>query len=45
VESLVEQVNVTMKIVNVVILMLIAVVIGCLIMAFYDVFQQIQEQT
>ena len=45
VESLVEQVNTTMKIVNVVILMMIAVVIGCLIIAFYDVFQQIQEQT
>jgi len=45
VESLVDQVNVTMKIVNVVILMLIAVVIGCLIMAFYDIFQQIQDQT
>ncbi len=45
VESLVEQVNVTMKVVNVVILMLIALVIGCLITAFYDIFQQIQEQT
>ena len=45
VESLVEQVNVTMKVVNVVILILIAIVIGCLITAFYDVFQQIQDQT
>lgn len=45
VDSLVEQVNVTMKVVNVVILMLIALVIGCLITAFYDIFGQIQEQT
>lgn len=45
VDSLVERVNVTMKIVNTVILMLIAVVIGCLISAFYGVFQQLQSQT
>lgn len=42
VDSLVERVTITMKVVNTVILMLIAVVIGCLIMSFYDVFQQIQ---
>jgi len=44
VESLVERVNVTMKIVNVIILMLIASVIGCLITAFYDIFNQIQSR-
>lgn len=42
VDSLVERVTITMKVVNTVILVLIAVVIGCLIMSFYDVFQQIQ---
>jgi type II secretory pathway component PulF len=42
VDSLVERVTMTMKVVNTVVLMLIAVVIGCLIMSFYDVFQQIQ---
>jgi type II secretory pathway component PulF len=45
VDSLVEQVTITMKIVNTVILVLIAVVIGCLITAFYDIFQQIQDQS
>lgn len=45
VDSLVERVNTTMKIVNTIILMLIAVVIGCLISAFYGVFQQLQTQT
>lgn len=45
VDSLVETVNSTMKVVNTVILMLIAVVIGCLISAFYGVFQQLQTQT
>ncbi|MBU6235123.1 MAG: type II secretion system F family protein [Alphaproteobacteria bacterium] len=44
VDGLVEKVNVAMKIVNFVILVLIAVVIGCLIMSFYSVFQQIQGQ-
>ena len=44
VDSLVEQVTIVMKVVNTVILMLIAVVIGCLITAFYDVFQQVQSQ-
>lgn len=44
VDSLVEQVTITMKVVNTFILILIAVVIGCLIMAFYDIFQQIQAQ-
>jgi len=44
VDGLVERVNIAMKIVNFVILVLIAVVIGCLIMSFYSVFQQIQAQ-
>jgi type II secretory pathway component PulF len=44
VESLVERVNVTMKVVNIIILMLIASVIGCLIVAFYDIFDQIQSR-
>jgi len=44
VDSLVEKVNATMKIVNTIILMLIALVIGCLITAFYDIFQQIQSR-
>lgn len=43
VDGLVERVNVAMKIVNFVILVLIAVVIGCLIISFYSVFQQIQS--
>lgn len=42
VDSLVERVTIIMKVVNTVILVLIAIVIGCLIMSFYDVFQQIQ---
>lgn len=45
VDSLVEKVTVTMKIVNTVILMLIALVIGALITSFYDLFQQIQVQS
>jgi len=45
VDSLVERVDVIMKVVNTVILMLIAVVIGCLITSFYDIFQQIQTQS
>lgn len=45
VDSLVERVNAVMKIVNFTILVLIAVVIGCLISAFYGVFQQLQSQT
>lgn len=44
VDSLVEKVTMIMKVVNTTILMLIAVVIGCLIMSFYDVFQQIQTK-
>jgi type II secretory pathway component PulF len=44
VDSLVEQVTITMKVLNTVVLMLIAIVIGCLITAFYDIFQQIQTQ-
>lgn len=44
VDSLVEQVTITMKVVNTVVLVLIAVVIGCLISAFYDIFQQIQSR-
>lgn len=44
VDGLVERVNVAMKVVNFTILILIAVVIGCLIMSFYSVFQQIQSQ-
>lgn len=43
VDGLVERVTISMKIVNTVILMLIAVVIGCLILSFYSVFQQIQS--
>ena len=43
VDDLVERVTVTMKIVNTIILMLIAVVIGCLIASFYGVFQQLQS--
>ena len=45
VDSLVERVNSVMKIVNFTILVLIALVIGCLISAFYGVFQQLQAQT
>lgn len=44
VDSLVERVTMIMKVVNTVILVLIAVVIGCLIMSFYDIFQQIQTR-
>lgn len=44
VDGLVDRVNVAMKIVNFAILVLIAVVIGCLILSFYSVFQQIQAQ-
>ncbi len=44
VDGLVDRVNVAMKMVNFIILVLIAVVIGCLIMSFYSVFQQIQTQ-
>lgn len=43
VDSLVERVDMIMKVVNTVILMLIALVIGMLITSFYDIFQQIQE--
>ncbi|NBX66758.1 MAG: hypothetical protein EBQ96_07170 [Proteobacteria bacterium] len=44
VDGIVERVHVAMKIVNFVILVLITVVIGCLIISFYSVFQQIQNQ-
>lgn len=44
VDSLVEQVTISMRVVNTVVLMLIAIVIGCLITAFYDIFQQIQTR-
>ncbi|MCB1538710.1 MAG: type II secretion system F family protein [Rhodospirillales bacterium] len=44
VDGLVDRVNLVMKTVNFVILVLIAVVIGCLIVSFYSVFQQIQSQ-
>lgn len=44
VDGLVDKVNVAMQIVNFIILVLIAVVIGCLIISFYSVFQQIQAQ-
>lgn len=44
VDSLVERVTMTMKVVNTVILVLIAVVIGCLIAAFYGVFQQLSAR-
>ncbi len=45
VDSLVDKVTITMKIVNFVVLILIAVVIGCLVISFYSVFQQIQSQS
>jgi len=45
VDSLVERVGIVMKVVNTTVLMLIALVIGCLITAFYDIFQQIQTTT
>lgn len=44
VDGIVERVHVAMQIVNFVILVLITVVIGCLIISFYSVFQQIQNQ-
>ena len=44
VDSLVEKVTITMKVLNTTVLILIAIVIGCLITAFYDIFQQIQAQ-
>ena len=43
VDSLVEKVTITMKVLNTTVLILIAIVIGCLITAFYDIFQQIQQ--
>jgi type II secretory pathway component PulF len=45
VDGLVERVNTAMKMLNFVILVLIAAVIGCLILSFYSVFQQIQSQS
>ena len=44
VDSLVERINIAMKIVNFAILIMITVVIGMLITSFYSVFQQIQSQ-
>lgn len=44
IDGLIDRVGATMKVVNTVILILIAVVIGCLITAFYDIFQQIQDR-
>lgn len=44
VDGLVERINMAMQVVNFVILILIAVVIGMLITSFYSVFQQIQTQ-
>jgi len=44
VDSLVERVTMIMKVVNTTILILIAIVIGCLIMSFYDIFQQIEAR-
>ena len=43
VDGLVERVTISMKVVNTIILVLIAIVIGCLILSFYSVFQQIQS--
>jgi len=45
VDSLVDKVTITMKVVNFVVLVLIAIVIGSLIISFYSVFQQIQSQS
>lgn len=45
VDGLIERVNAAMQVVNFVILILITVVIACLIMSFYSVFQQIQTQS
>ena len=45
VEELVDKVSGIMKILNTVVLFLIAIVIGCLVAALYGVVQQIQSQT
>tara|TARA_Y100001001_G_scaffold129711_1_gene128873 strand:- start:1364 stop:2428 length:1065 start_codon:yes stop_codon:yes gene_type:complete len=45
VESLIDEVQVAMKVVNVIVLFLIAIVIGMLILAFFGVFQQINSST
>jgi type II secretory pathway component PulF len=45
VEDLVERVAVIMKVLNTVVLFLIAIVIGMLISSLYSVVQQIQSQT
>ncbi|MAS88092.1 MAG: hypothetical protein CMH30_08990 [Micavibrio sp.] len=45
VDDLIEEVNVSMKVVNTVVLFMIAITIGMLIMAFFGVFQQINAST
>ena len=45
VDDLIEQVNTSMKVVNTIVLFLIAITIGMLIMAFFGVFQQINAST
>lgn len=45
VDGLIEEVQVAMKVVNTVVLFLIAIVIGMLILAFFGVFQQINSST
>ena len=44
VEELVDKVGGIMKVLNTVVLFLIAIVIGCLVAALYGVVQQIQAQ-
>jgi type II secretory pathway component PulF len=44
VDSLVEQVKIKMQVFNMIVLFFIAVVIGGLILAFYDIFQQVENQ-
>lgn len=45
VDGLIEQVNISMKVVNTIVLFMIAITIGMLILAFFGVFQQINSST
>lgn len=45
VDDIVKKVSVSMKLMNVVVLFLIAVTIGCLILALYGVIQQIKQES
>lgn len=45
VDDLIEEVNISMKVVNTIVLFLIAITIGMLILAFFGVFQQINSST